>query len=412
VDSLGLLFALVASFFGLVSILYSVGDMKEREGVGRYYALMLIFSGSMVGLFLADNFLLLFYFWEIVGLCSYFLIGFDYSRESSRASAKALLITNYAGAFLLVGILLLYFSTGTLQVSEVGVKLKEPVVVTLVALLFLLAALAKSAQFPLHVWLPDATVAPSAVTAYLHAAAMVKAGVYLVARSYVVFSNYLPIVSYEFVVATIGVVTLIVGTMAAWVQQDVKRILAFSTVGQTGYIFLGIGLGTTLGVVGGLFHILNHSAFKVSLFLCAGNPILQTGTRSIRKMGGIAKKMPLTAFSFTVASLAMAGIPPFNGFWSKLLVYYAGVERNQLILTVLAVFASCVTLAYVVRATHMIFFGDLPMEYADLRERLDWMTLPPLALSMLCIITGVFPELGLQIVKPVAQALLGLISRF
>ncbi|MBS7622787.1 NADH-quinone oxidoreductase subunit L, partial [Candidatus Bathyarchaeota archaeon] len=281
VDSLGLLFALVASSFGFVSILYSVGDMKEREGLGRYYTLMLIFSGSMLCLFLADNFLLFFFFWEIVGLCSYFLIGFDYSRESSRASAKALLITNYAGAFLLVGILLLYFSTGTLQISDVGAKLKEPVVATLVASLFLIAAVAKSAQFPLHVWLPDATVAPSAVTAYLHAAAMVKAGVYLVARSYAVFSNYLPIVSYEFVVPTIGVATLVVGTMAAWAQEDVKRVLAFSTVGQIGYIFLSIGLGTTLGVVGGLFHFLNHAFFKGLLFLCAGCLIHATGTKRL-----------------------------------------------------------------------------------------------------------------------------------
>jgi len=418
VDSLSLLFALVASLFGFLSILYSVDDMKGKAGTGRYYALMLIFTGSMLDLFLADNLLLFFYFWEVVGLCSYFLIGFDYSAESSRASVKALLITNYAGAFLLVGILLVYFLTGTLQFAEIDLRLKEPMLAAMIVSLFLVAAVAKSAQFPLHVWLPDATVAPSAVTAYLHAAAMVKAGLYLVVRSYAIFSHYLPAVSYEFAIATVGAVTLTVGTMAAWVQHDVKRVLAFHTVGQIGYIFLGIGLGTTLGVAGGLFHFLNHAFFKGLLFLCAGCLIYSTGTKKLDQMGGLFERMPLTASSMLVGALSLAGVPPFNGFASKLMIYEASLEKAMVtggalggvyvLYCILAMFGSGVSLATIMKVINSAFFGQLPDRLKTVKEVPATMYTPLLVLSAICLILGVAPQLALDyFVGPAVQVVVG-----
>ena len=415
VDGLSILFALVASLFALLLILYSVGDMKGKGGSGRYYVLMMIFSGSMLGLFLADNLLLFFYFWEVVGLCSYFLIGFDCSRESSRASTKALLMISYAGAFLLIGILLMYFSTGTLLFSQIGVKLREPVAAALVVTLFLLAAMAKSAQFPLHTWLPDATVAPSAVIAYLSVA---EAGAYLVARSYATFSNHLPAVSYEFAIATIGVVTLTVGCMAAWVQRDVKRLLAFSTVGQVGYIFFGIGLGTPLGVAGGLFHFLNHSFFKGLLFLCAGCLIYSTGTKRLDEMGGIFGKMPLTALSMLVGALSLGGVPPLNGFVSKLMIYEASIEKGMatggvlggvyVLYCVLAMFGSAVSLATIIKVINSAFFGQLPERLKTVKEVPANMYVPLLALSVICLVLGVAPQLAISyFVDPAVQVVVG-----
>jgi len=418
VDSLSLIFALVASSFGLLSILYSVGDMTGKEGIGRYYALMLIFTGSMLGLFVSGNLLLLFCFWEMVGLCSYFLIGFGYSAESGRASAKALLITSYAGAFLLLGILVTYFLTGTLEISEVGLRLKDPMAVALVVSLFLLAAMAKSAQFPLHVWLPGATIAPSAVTAYLHAAAMVKAGVYLVARSYSTFPAVLPTVSYDFAIATIGVVTLTVGTMAAWVQHDVKRVLAFHTVGQIGYMFLGIGLGTALGVAGGLFHFLNHSFFKGLLFLCAGCLIYSTGTKKLDQMGGLFERMPLTGSCMIVGALSLAGLPPFNGFTSKLMIYEASLEKGMIaggplggvyvLYCILAMFGSAVTLASLMKVINSAFFGRLPEGLRGVKEPPATMLAPLLVLSAICLVLGVAPQLALDyFIDPAVKVVTG-----
>lgn len=418
VDNLGLLFAFVASLFGFLTILYSIGDMRGKQGTIRYYSLMLLFTGSMLGLFLANNLLLLFYFWETVGVCSYLLIGFNYSKESSRASLKALLITSFAGAFLLVGILFVYFFSGTLELSEISAHLREPMVLALVIPLFLIAAMAKSAQFPLHVWLPDATVAPSGVTAYLHAAAMVKAGVYLVVRSYATFSTYLPSFSFDFVVATIGVVTLTVGCMAAFVQVDIKRVLAFSTIGQIGYIFLGIGLGTTLGVAGGLFHFLNHAFFKGLLFLCAGCLIYATGTKKLNEMGGLLERMPITASCMIIGALSLGAIPPFNGFASKLMIYWATFEKGiivggvhggvYVIYCIMAMFGSAITLATLMKVINSAFFGQLPSKLKTTKEVPATMYIPLLILSAICLIFGIAPQLALNyFVNPAVQIVVG-----
>ncbi|MBS7622790.1 hypothetical protein KEJ39_03840 [Candidatus Bathyarchaeota archaeon] len=415
VTAFGYFMGLVTTVVGLAVTAYSGYYMRRlaEPWLSYYHMLTLAFIGGIVGMFFSTNLATIFLFLEVSTVVSILLVSFERGR-AFEAGYKFYMLSGLGAMFAIMSITLIYAATGTLELTTIHEGLSRAsadhaALLDLGAVLAIVGFGLKTGLVPFHAWLPDAHAeAPTPISAIL-SGVVVKTGAYVLFS--ILFAIYGGMSSGKIVLIlySLAVVSMLFGAFLALAQDDLKRLLAYSTVSQMGYIILGLTYGSAAGVEGGLFHILNHSAFKVALFLCAGNLVLQTGTRSIRKMGGIAKKMPLTTFSFVVASLAMAGIPPFNGFWSKLLVYYAGVERDQLILTFLAVFASCVTLAYMVRATHMIFFGEVPMEYADLGERLDWTTLPPLALSMLCIITGVFPELGLQIARPVAHALLELI---
>jgi multicomponent Na+:H+ antiporter subunit A len=415
-DDLGLLFSLMASFFGFISILYSFNDMAHENGASRYYALLLMFQGAMTGLFLAGNFLFLFLFWEIVGLCSYGLIGFYKEKpESNQASFKALFITRALGLFLLIGILMLFMLTRTFDIPTLHEKANEiGGLIAPIMVLFFIASMAKSVQFPFHTWLPDATVAPSAVTAYLHAAAMVKAGVYIMARAFLIF---MPNAFYlNLTMASIGVLTLILGGFAAWVQTDLKKLLAFSTIGQIGYMFLGIGLATPLGLSGALLHFINHALFKGLLFLCAGCIIYATKTRNLKELGGLAKNMPFTMVAMLIGGLSLAGIPPLNGFASKFIIYEAALEAGMRIkgslgllyifYCILAIFGSAISLATILKATHSIFFGIRPKKLENISEVPFMMRISIIVLSILCIVLGVFPQI------PLKTLIIPIISKF
>jgi len=421
-DPLAIFFALIASFFGMIALLYSFRDMMHEAGTTRYYALMLLFLFSMIGLVIAGNFLVLYAFWELVGLCSYSLIGFyKEKRESNRASFKALFITRTFGICLLLGAVILFILTGSFDIPVVFQKLQAAGSGSMIALalaLFILASMAKSVQVPLHTWLPDATVAPSAVTSYLHAAAMVKAGVYLISRTYAITQLIDTGPYLSFTVATIGTVTLTLCTMAAWAQYDVKRILAFSTASQIGYMFLGIGIGTGFGAVGGLFHCLNHAVFKGLLFLCAGCLIYATGTKNLNEMGGLARRMPVTAATMVIGALSVVGVPPLNGFASKLMIYEAALERGMdiggalgaayVVYCALALFASAVTLAYFMKMINSAFFGRPPKNLQNVKEVPRSMQIPLVVLSALCLVFGVYPQGILSIlVNPVVSAVTG-----
>jgi len=404
-DELGLLFSLIASFFGFISILYSFNDMAHENGIPRYYALLLIFQGAMTGLCLAGNFLFLFIFWEIVGLCSYGLIGFYKEKpESNQASFKALFITRTFGLFLLIGILMLFMLTKTLDIPtlyERAYKIKGWI--GFIMILFFIASMAKSVQFPLHTWLPDATIAPSAVTLF-NEAAMVKAGVYLMTRTFLTFMPN--VFSINLTIASIGVLTLILGGFAAWMQTDLKRLLAFSTIGQIGYMFLGIGLGTALGFSGALFHFLNHALFKGLLFLCAGCVIYATGIRNLNELGGLARDMPFIMVAMLIGGLALAGIPPLNGFASKFIIYEAALDAGMrikgfvgflfIIYCILAIFGSALSLITILKAIHAIFFGIKPKKLKNVNKVPFMMNASIFILLILCIIFGVFPQIPLK----------------
>ncbi|MCX8204771.1 MAG: proton-conducting transporter membrane subunit [Candidatus Nezhaarchaeota archaeon] len=420
-DALSSLFALTAGFFGFIAMLYSIDDVAHEEGQARYYALMLLFQGGMIGLFSAGNLLLLFAFWELVGLCSYGLIGFYMRKPESRvASMKALVMTHTCGAAVLIGLLALL--AGGMGLEIASLKAAAPGALGLLSmssLLFLLGSMSKSVQLPLHTWLPDITIAPSAVTA-LHSAAMVKAGVYLMARAFSLLPSFAvsPHEAVNLALATVGAITLTVCSASAWLQDDVKRLLAYHCSAQIGYMFLGLGLGTAVGVAGGLFHFFNHAILKGLLFLGAGCLIYATKTRSLREMGGLARNMPVTAAAMIIGGLSLAGVPPLNGFASKLLIYEGALDAAlrlgeplggvYAVYCALALLGSAFTLASVLKLIHSAFFGLRPKGLEGVREVPAAMRAPLIILSSLCILFGVAPSLALDyLINPATSLIAG-----
>ncbi|OGS17609.1 MAG: hypothetical protein A2219_01210 [Elusimicrobia bacterium RIFOXYA2_FULL_50_26] len=353
-DTLSIMPALIATWIGFLVLLYSLAYMKHEENHSRYYSLVLLFIGSMVGMSLSDNFLSLFFFWEVMGVCSYLLIGFFYrDPKAAAAGVKAFMVTRIGDIGLLGAILLMYTLSGTFEIGAniaFASKIAMPLL-TLISFGFILGAVGKSAQVPLHVWLPDAMEAPTTISALIHAATMVNAGVYLLARVYPMLA--LVPVSLE-TVQWVGATTAIVGALLATFNYDLKRILAYSTVSQLGYMVFAVGVG---GVFASQFHLFSHALFKALLFLCAGSVIHEVGTRDIREMGGLQKGMPLTSMTFLVGSLALMGLPVLNGFFSKDMILEEAYKHHAMAPLALAVLAAVLTAFYSLRTTSMVFWG-------------------------------------------------------
>jgi len=361
VDPLSVFMANVATCIGSLIMLYSVGYMAHEEDLTRYYFLKLLFIGSMVGLVMASNFLQVIFFWEIVGVCSYNLISFWYNKPSAaKAGMKAFIVTAVGDTAFLIGILLIYLQTGSLNFFEIkGVveagKIALPLL-SIISVLIFGGAIGKSAQFPLHVWLPDAMEGPTTVSALIHAATMVNAGVFLVARTHMLFAGvhvWLTTVMY------IGGITAFIAATMALVNVDVKRVLAYSTISQLGLMITALGIGTETGWLGSQFHILSHGLFKALLFLCAGSILHSTGTTDIRQMGGLRKAMPITFAASFIGVLSLSGIPPLNGFWSKDLIIAAAYEAQLMPILIIIVLTSILTVAYSVRWISLIFLGEM-----------------------------------------------------
>lgn len=331
---------------------YMAGDAR----ISVFYAYLGLFTFSMLGLVLAPNILQLFIFWELVGLSSFLLIGFWYFKPEAAAAAKKAFITTRIGDVgLLIGLVLTFIHTGSFDYgvifATINAGLVDHSLVTIIALLIFLGAVGKSAQFPLHVWLPDAMEGPTPVSALIHAATMVAAGVYLVAVMYPVFiasGTALTVVAY------IGGITAIFAATIALVQNDIKRVLAYSTVSQLGFMMLALG---TLGYVAGLFHLMTHAFFKALLFLGAGSVIHAVGSQDIREMGGLWKKIPVTAWTFLIGALAIAGVPPLAGFWSKDEIFASVWANGDALLFTIAVVSALMTAFYMFRLFFMTFTG-------------------------------------------------------
>src|SRR3989454_7985268 len=315
VDPLTGVMLLVVTGVGALIHIYSVGYMHDDPGYARFFAYLNLFVFSMTMLVLAGNFLLLYVFWEAVGLCSYLLIGFWYTRPAAAEAGKKAFIVNRVGDFGFgLGVLWLWTALGTLDYTDVFAKTGDlaPGVATGIALLLFTGACGKSAQLPLHVWLPDAMEGPTPVSALIHAATMVTAGVYLVARAHALFERSGVALD---VVAWVGVLTAVFAATIGLVQTDIKRVLAYSTVSQLGYMFVGVGVGS---YAAGIFHLVTHAFFKALLFLGAGSVIhALSGEQDLRKMGGLGRKLPVTWYTMLVATVAISGLPPFSGFFSK-----------------------------------------------------------------------------------------------
>jgi NADH-quinone oxidoreductase subunit L len=353
-DPLGGAMLVMVTFVGLLIFIYSVAYMHHDENFTRFFCFLSLFAGAMLGLLIANSLLLLFMCWEVVGLTSYLLIGFWYERPAAVAAAKKAFITTRIGDLgLLLGMVWLYGKTGTLLFYDHGAGcLEAGVASTGVALLIFCGAVGKSGQLPLHVWLPDAMEGPTPVSALIHAATMVAAGVYLVARVYPLMTpNALE------VVAWVGALTAIFAALVAVAQEDIKRILAYSTVSQLGYMMLGLGVG---GVAVGVFHLIAHAFFKALLFLGAGSVIHGLmGEQDIREMGGIRKWMPITFAAYAVGTLALCGFPLFfSGFWSKDAILHAAYEWNvSRVPFYLGSLGALLTAFYMTRQVCYVFFG-------------------------------------------------------
>ena len=393
VDPLAVLMLGMVTLVALMIQVYSLGYMKGDPRFGWYFAVHALFIASMLTLVLADNFLLLYIVWELVGICSYLLIGFWYERRSAAEAAKKAFITTRIGDVgLLVGILLLFREVGTFDMSTTFHQAEllmagEPSLLgteaaTAAAVLIFLGAMGKSAQFPFHVWLPDAMEGPTPVSALIHAATMVAAGVYLVARTFPIFEAVPDVL---IVVAAIGLITALMGATMALVVTDLKRILAYSTISHLGLMMLSLG---AFGYTAAIFHLMAHGFSKALLFLGAGSVMHSMNEETdIRKMGGLQQVMPITALTFTVGALSLAGIPLFAGFWSKDEVLLAVLDHKNYLLA-FALIAAFLSAMYMARALYMVFFGRLKAENAHVHESPPVMLVPMGVLAVLAVIFG------------------------
>jgi NADH-quinone oxidoreductase subunit L len=395
-DQLSLVMLLVVTGVGLLIHRYSVGYMAHDEGYARYFSYLNLFLFFMTTLVLAGNALVMFIGWEGVGLASYLLIGFWFSKTSAAEAGKKAFIVNRIGDFgFLIGMFLLLANFGTLTFSEIATKLGQDAgwtggVVTVIALCLLLGATGKSAQLPLYIWLPDAMEGPTPVSALIHAATMVTAGVYMIARNHVLFDHSPFALS---VVAIVGGATALFAATIGLVQNDIKRVLAYSTISQLGYMFLACGVAAYSAAI---FHLMTHAFFKALLFLAAGSVIHGLGgEQDMRKMGGLRKKLPVTFWTMTIAVFAIAGFPPLAAFFSKDAILFAAYQQGSLGkgLWFVGVVTALLTSFYMFRLWYLTFLGDSRNHDAHPHES-PWSMLGPLVILAFLSITGGWIGIG------------------
>jgi len=401
VDALSLMFALMSTGLGAAVLLYSIGYMEHEASATRFYSFMLTFICGMLGLVYSANLFFLYLCWEAMGLCSFSLVGFWYYKKEAVAGArKVLLMTHLAGYGLLAAILLIFARTGSSLWTDPAVAQAFS---TGIYTLMLVALLAKSVQFPLHTWIPEAMNAPTPVSALLHAACYVKAGVYLAARMH--SFNQWP-ASWGLAMMWLGTVTMVVGVAYAMVQHDLKRMLAFHTVSQIGYIITGIGLGTPLGIAAGLLHCLNHSLFKGGLFLAAGSVQHATGTRDMNLLGGLSRRMPRTTVVWLICVGSMMGVPFMSGFASKWLLYTAALQAGQVIPALAAWVVSIGTVFSCVKATSSVFLGPTTTETEHAHEAPPTMVWALGLFAAGSAVLGLAPQLAVNyIINPILPLL-------
>ena len=390
-DQLSAVMLLVVTGVGFLIHVYSIGYMHEDPDYPRFFTYLNLFVFSMIMLVLAGNFLLLYVFWEAVGLCSYLLIGFWYRRESAaNAGKKAFIVNRIGDCGFALGIMLLWTTLGTLDYGEVFAKAPTLAVgtATAISLLLFLGACGKSAQLPLHTWLPDAMEGPTPVSALIHAATMVTAGVYLVARAHALFERSGVALD---VVAWVGVLTAVFAATIGLVQTDIKRVLAYSTVSQLGYMFVGVGVGA---YAAGVYHLVTHAFFKALLFLGAGSVIhALSGEQDLRKMGGLARKLPVTWYTMLIATVAISGLPPFSGFFSKDEILAGAFFAGKPAIFVLGLVGSALTAFYMWRLVFLAFLGRSRVDHDaahHAHESPPVMTIPLVILAVLAAGAGVW----------------------
>lgn len=422
IDGFNMMVALIVTGISLLVMIYSLVFVEDRSGLGKYYSLLLLLVAGMMGVTFTGDIFNLYVFFEILSIASYALVAFYRTSGSLEGAFKYLIMGTLGTAAILLGIAILYGLTGTLNIADLAVWLERinathggfPISMIVALGFFITGFGIKIAMIPLHAWLPDAyQTAPSSI-ASIFAGGTAIVGVYSLLRvSYLAFSA----IDVGTLFIVLGLISMVVGAFMAIAQEDLKRLLAYSGISQMGYILLGVGLGTTLGVQGGLFHMFNNAIYKSLLFLCAGAVVYKVGTSKLSKLGGLGEKMPITAATFIIGSLAISGIPPFNGFASKLVIYEAGYEAYlangelwYLVLTVIAIVISALTLAYFVKAISQVFLGQRPEGLENVNEVSPVMLTPMVVLAILCVVFGLLPNLGLDryltIAEPAQEAIM------
>lgn len=384
VDSLAVFMAIASSAISAIIIFYSFGYMREYPYQNEYYSMVTLFLGSMMGIIFSSNLILLFIFWELTAIVSWRLIGFFRKENDMLRADKAFLITVFGALVMLMGFIMLYQQAGSFEFSRIQEALSGQVIPTMAMIFILFGILSKSATLPFHTWLPDAGVAPSPVTALLHAAVLVKIGVYVFAR---LFVATLPIAEiWHTVIPIIAGVSALVAAGAALIDTDIKRIIAYSTVSQIGFIFLGLAIDSSIGIIGGLLYILMHGIAKAGIFLCAGIIEHETHTKDITKMGGLLKTMPLTAISFLFCAFSVMGVPPFGGFFSKYWVFMGTINSGHIWISILFLLGAFLTIVYLLRLFALVFLGEPRTEG---HEGSFTMVTSVVSLAVLSLIAGI-----------------------
>lgn len=391
VDPLSSIMLLIVTGVGFLIHIYSAGYMHSDEGFGKFFSYLNLFIFFMLLLVLGSNYIVMFIGWEGVGLCSYLLIGFWYTNSSYASAAKKAFVMNRIGDLgFLLGVFFLFTTFGSVEFAKIFPQAANMLpgnnTIALIALLLFIGACGKSAQLPLFTWLPDAMAGPTPVSALIHAATMVTAGIYMIARSNVLF-DLAPVVQH--IIAIVGLATAIVAAIIALTQTDIKKVLAYSTVSQLGYMFLGLGVGAYNGA---FFHVITHAFFKALLFLCAGSVIHALHhEQDMRHMGGLRKKLPVTFATMLIGTIAIAGLPPFSGFFSKDEILAHVFEHNK-VMWAIAVFGAFLTAFYMFRMLFLTFYGTYRgTHHAEehIHESPKSMTIPLIVLAILSMIGGV-----------------------
>jgi len=389
-DGLTSFMLVMVNLVSFLIAIYSISYMVRYTDKYRFYTLFMLMLAGMNGIIVTGDLFNLFVFLEIASISSYALVAFGTEAEELEASFKYAVMGSVASSFILLGIALLYSYTSTLNMADISQVLSSKsggLIVSFVAVLFLAGFGLKAALVPFHAWLADAhPSAPASISAMLSGVLIKVLGVYAIMR---IFFNVLGLNNIVLsILMTLGVISMLVGVILALAQWDFKRLLAYHSISQIGYIILGIGLGTPLGILGGLFHLFNHSIFKSLLFLNSGAVDYALGTRDLQNMGGLKVKMPVTANTNLIASMSIAGIPPFNGFWSKLLIILACIQSGRMIYAICAVIASILTLASFMKVQKYAFLGKINEKWAEAKEVPWLMQLSMIVLAIICVAGG------------------------
>ena len=400
-DKLAVFMALVSALVSAIIVFYSFGYISHYENQNEYYLMVVLFFGAMMGLVFSGNFIFLYLFWEITAITSWRLIGFFRERQHVIRADKAFLVTMFGSVPMLIGFISIYQQHGSFELAV----LKNSHISNMAVLLILAGIFAKSATLPLHTWLPDAGVAPSPVTALLHAALLVKIGVYVFARLFI--ANFTVDEFWHTAIPVVAGASVLVSAGAAMLETDLKRIIAYNTVSLIGFIFLGLAISNEMAVAGALLYVLMHGLAKGGLFLCAGIIEQNTKTKDITQLGGLIKTMPVTAVSFLLCAFSVMGIPPFGGFFSKYMVITGAIQSGQFWISLIFLLGAFLTIIYLFRVFNLVFMGEEKIQ--PQREGSAVMVISVATLAVLSLAGGILIYFPFRFAQSAIQQLPGIL---